>query len=299
MGLFGGGKTCAVCGAKAGMLSRQKLRDDNFVCSDCQLKISDQFRTDDYRRMTLSQFNKCAEEFPAETEKLRTQFQETFSIYAGSGTSHKVLAADDSHGWWYCAEYLRPMLLKYDEVTSWNVRMDTLPDTDEDKKNGIVDMFASFAQSSYYASLRQNHPELPTCPPGYHVTRMDVYVSLSNPYLKEAVIDVWKPGWFTNQMEDMSNAYNTAIQIIEFFQRIKGQMNMGMGAYGNNYGANNYGMNQFQQNAGYTRAGQQPAPAQAAASDPTAELRKFKNLLDEGIISQEEFDSKKKQLLGL
>ena len=31
----------------------------------------------------------------------------------------------------------------------------------------------------------------------------------------------------------------------------------------------------------------------------TDELRKFKQLLDEGIISQEEFDTKKKQILGL
>ena len=29
------------------------------------------------------------------------------------------------------------------------------------------------------------------------------------------------------------------------------------------------------------------------------ELKKFKDLLDAGIISQEEFDAKKKQLLGL
>jgi predicted Zn-dependent peptidase len=29
------------------------------------------------------------------------------------------------------------------------------------------------------------------------------------------------------------------------------------------------------------------------------ELRKFKELLDSGIITQEEFDTKKKQLLGL
>ena len=29
------------------------------------------------------------------------------------------------------------------------------------------------------------------------------------------------------------------------------------------------------------------------------ELRKYKKLLDDGVISQEEFDAKKKQLLGL
>lgn len=34
-------------------------------------------------------------------------------------------------------------------------------------------------------------------------------------------------------------------------------------------------------------------------SSPAEELKKFKELLDSGIITQEEFDAKKKQLLGL
>ena len=38
-----------------------------------------------------------------------------------------------------------------------------------------------------------------------------------------------------------------------------------------------------------------PIPATSAAD----ELKKFKELLDMGIITQEEFDAKKKQLLGL
>lgn len=36
-----------------------------------------------------------------------------------------------------------------------------------------------------------------------------------------------------------------------------------------------------------------------AAISPADELKKFKELLDMGVISQEEFDAKKKQLLGL
>lgn len=39
-------------------------------------------------------------------------------------------------------------------------------------------------------------------------------------------------------------------------------------------------------------------PVQAALS-PAEELKKFKDLLDMGAITQEEFDAKKKQLLGL
>ncbi len=41
------------------------------------------------------------------------------------------------------------------------------------------------------------------------------------------------------------------------------------------------------------------APAQPTASDTADELRKLKSLLDDGIITPEEFDAKKKQLLGL
>jgi len=43
-----------------------------------------------------------------------------------------------------------------------------------------------------------------------------------------------------------------------------------------------------------------PAAAAAAApADPTVELKKYKELLDSGVITQEDFDAKKKQLLNL
>lgn len=44
----------------------------------------------------------------------------------------------------------------------------------------------------------------------------------------------------------------------------------------------------------------EPAPsASNPATDPIEKLRRFKELLDEGIISQEEYESKKKQLLDM
>ena len=45
------------------------------------------------------------------------------------------------------------------------------------------------------------------------------------------------------------------------------------------------------------RAGQTAAPP--AASDPYEELKKLKELLDLGIVTEEEFEAKKKQLLDL
>jgi len=40
-------------------------------------------------------------------------------------------------------------------------------------------------------------------------------------------------------------------------------------------------------------------PAAPAATDPYEEIAKLSSLKDQGIISQEEFDAKKRQLLGL
>ena len=40
-------------------------------------------------------------------------------------------------------------------------------------------------------------------------------------------------------------------------------------------------------------------PTNIQALSPAEELKKFKELLDAGVITQEEFDAKKKQLLGL
>ena len=42
-----------------------------------------------------------------------------------------------------------------------------------------------------------------------------------------------------------------------------------------------------------------PAESAAAGAGTADELKKFKDLLDSGVITQEELDAKKKELLGL
>lgn len=49
----------------------------------------------------------------------------------------------------------------------------------------------------------------------------------------------------------------------------------------------------------FERLKQQNATANQSAPSQADELKKFKDLLDSGVITQEEFDAKKKQLLGL
>lgn len=47
------------------------------------------------------------------------------------------------------------------------------------------------------------------------------------------------------------------------------------------------------------QAEQAAAPAPAPAEDPYVELEKLGQLKEQGLITQEEFDAKKRQLLGL
>jgi membrane protease subunit (stomatin/prohibitin family) len=44
---------------------------------------------------------------------------------------------------------------------------------------------------------------------------------------------------------------------------------------------------------------QQPQPQPAPQDDMTAQLEQLANLKNQGIITQEEFDAKKKQILGI
>ena len=50
------------------------------------------------------------------------------------------------------------------------------------------------------------------------------------------------------------------------------------------------------------RAQQEAQPAAAAeapAQDAVSQLKQYKQLLDEGVITQADFDAKKKQIMGL
>lgn len=71
-----------------------------------------------------------------------------------------------------------------------------------------------------------------------------------------------------------------------------GFMGMGMGAVGGAVGG-------FQQQVPQQAAAPTPTPAAPAAEDPYAKLTALKGLLDQGIITQADFDAAKAKVLGL
>lgn len=62
--------------------------------------------------------------------------------------------------------------------------------------------------------------------------------------------------------------------------------------------SNNVSRRQAQRWAG-DQAAQQPAPAPAAESELSVQLQELAALQSQGVITQEEFEAKKKQLLGI
>ena len=83
-----------------------------------------------------------------------------------------------------------------------------------------------------------------------------------------------------------------------------GQMNVGNEQYSNPNLSFNQPQNQNNNWQGNNNApqapAQEPAPAAAASTeDPYEKLAKLKKLLEQGVISQEEFDEAKKKLLDL
>lgn len=63
--------------------------------------------------------------------------------------------------------------------------------------------------------------------------------------------------------------------------------------------AEKYAAQDAQKAQQYYQEQPQAAPAPVSTSDQFAELEKLGQLKDQGILTQEEFDAKKKQILGL
>ena len=73
----------------------------------------------------------------------------------------------------------------------------------------------------------------------------------------------------------------------------------GMQAAGENGGAAAMGFMGMGMNAAGGVMGAVQQPTQEAQPDPTAELAKYKSMLDQGLITQEDYDAAKKKILGL
>ncbi len=247
------------------MLTRQKLGDKNYICGDCVDKCSPNLHWDSYEKMTRQNVLDSMAYTEANDELFKTQFKETEVIKTGIWGGTKVLSVDSVNGWWVVANQNRPDVFSFDQIANWQLKLDTVAKNEDEMKE----------RKRPVMPPRQ---DMPMCRRDEKINKMYVRVTLRHPFLTYVDLDVMNAIIVTDG--DIEAGYEAALRIFNLFERYMYQQPY-----------------QPQQNYGY--AGTQVNTAAPASSvDAAAELKKFKELLDMGAITKQEYDAKKRQLLG-
>ena len=95
MGLFDklfGKKTCALCGAECGVMHRDKIKNKEYVCSDCARKCSAFVRLSEMDKDTIREHI----DFMAKREKIRQQCFNKTSLYPSTVKEFALEFCDDA-----------------------------------------------------------------------------------------------------------------------------------------------------------------------------------------------------------
>ena len=306
MGLFGKKKPveyCAVCGKerKTGLLRGlfQIEIDGQYVCGDCFDSVDVQ--KDIFDAMTIDQFKEYVA-FREENKKLKEQFNITTDVDLGGWDNHVLF--DRDKGLMTLDRTMAKTAFQRGSLLSFVIREDEFV-IFEGSSNGLqrhessvkeqmrslereVAMFQR-ERRAYEAKLRSMSAEdrereerfAPTFYGSAPMEKFYVELYFDHPYWKEQIIEVGGPGLSSSDPDAASYLadYHNQYEAMNTLAREL----MAFGFPG----------------AGEIGAKAAAAPAAASQADAAEALKKFKELLDMGIITQEEFDAKKRQLLGL
>jgi hypothetical protein len=271
MGLFEK-KECALCGGKAGLITRYKIADGDFICGDCRRRMSP--NTDGFKYMTVEDVEEQIRRKEENDERFQNEF--VISRQFDFDSRHPMMVVDDEHGEFAMLKDANPDIFSFDMVTSYNVDLTTSVLSEEEKKQAQGSGLTGILNFLLSDDFRSRYPDMPRCPTGCKVTDMHFEINFGdNPFNADQIrIDVL-PGWSTSEIE-VDKAFHCANEMYQCFKEYKSGL-------------------------------RKPAAASAASADTAApsgtdaieQVKKLKELLDIGALTQEEFDTKKKELLGL
>ena len=124
-------------------------------------------------------------------------------------------------------------------------------------------------QDQNYPTVPASRPDFPTCPSKSQITAMSIEVEVDHPYLK--YVTLWPMDVFIPEVTDVISGYAISDEVYGIFESM---MSGGKEAL-------------------HTRTWDEEF-GEAAET-----LKKLKELMDTGIITQEEFNEKKRQLLNM
>ena len=297
MGLFSNNKKlCPICGSPTPRLLATKV-EDMPLCKECAGKVD--LPDGVLERMSLDQFKKYIAYYD-ENQALRDAFKETdrmsFGFLSGellADTEHRLLRLKGYDGalvfpasalvsFRFLEERARAMQMRVDrfqmqkEEYERMERMERM--RDRDRRPGEPD------------DRRFDIPE-PRFEADAPVHKFSVEVILSDPYWKSFRNEISAPS-FSSTNPSVIDYLNEYDEKVEELHRMATAL-----AHVMNPGARELWDGETA--AAPAAQAAQPVQAAAPAVDTVAELQKYKMLVDTGVITEEEFAAKKKQLLGI
>lgn len=298
MGLFTKKEPCAICGGKVKGLLPWKI-EGQYVCDSCHGVVDVQKDKED---MTMEQFRQYRA-FREENQALKDQF--TISQKVDFGAFDTKLVFDFDHRLFCMDQHLGKTVFRGGEIKSFVIQEDGAP-IFEGGPQGLVryesivperlTMMAPQLNQILMQKQLEDHlnvgrdPDHRPAPRFYDIPepfkKFQVSIYVDHPYWSLLECDRSGPT-FDNDYPDV-NDYMNRYQEGYWLMENLAQCLMTVAfpdalAEGAQQGAQ-----------------QETQPAAAApAQDAVSQLKQYKQLLDDGVITQADFDAKKKQLMGL
>lgn len=271
MGFFDKKATCAVCGKEVGLNRFKVKQSDEWVCPDC-LKAAGGMARVNLSKVTIEDIRALISESSRQQEVYPEQPKES-----AEGSNGKAISLQNAEGMYeYCLQnkfgsgMTKAWGIKHFQVVEGNL----MPGEK---------VYMAFMGLHNYVSAQKHDGNF-----AYVITNKRIMMGQ-----KKAIGQVFQ----TVKIENINDVTfkSSLLMGVLTIDTYKETFNVGL----DKYSAQNINkkvheiIEQIKNDAAPVAA---PAQAPISAAD---EIKKFKGLLDIGAITQEEFDAKKKQLLGL
>lgn len=303
MGLFTKKPPCAICGGKVGFLLPMKIEDE-YICDDCSLKIDMQ---DEIRnQLTLQGLREYLVYFD-QCQSLRDSF--VISQRIDFGLLDTKISFDLEHGWFCMGKRAEKTVFEGKHIKSFTIKEDSAM-LFEGSSNGLFHYSSTVPErvsamapqiSMYIAAKRISddmHKRTNTENESTAIYRQrvdiiepfrqfNVEIHLDHPYWSNICCDMPGPN-FSNDYPDVSDylyEYNRNIETMEELAHLLMQIAFP------NVGENTV--------SGVYQSEVAAVTESVDAVDVISEIKRYKELLTEGIITEEEFNEKKKKLMGI
>ena len=267
MGLFEK-RVCSVCGMDAGRVFHCKLAGDAVICKSCRERCTPGLTEKQMKHMNVAQIRENMQIAADNRSLYVSRFEVTKKFMTGVKRNKPMLYADESHGWFIDARSKEPYVYRLTDITDCFLDLKTSSIINEEKKRE-----QGYLEWLHNPDFYTDFPEQPRCPEGRKISSMTFIIELADNELDVSRLsfDV-NPGIFAD-MRDIRSAYELSHELYQFLQYYKrtGDRNR-----------------------------QMEIPEHTSASegmtDKAGQLKKLKEVYEMGLLTDEEYAEKKKQL---